>query len=426
MYRFLEALQDRSNKISVISRIDSSTLRLAYSRKHSSIGYALLRIGRGFLRNPDRKLNYTNHMIMLNLHEGNFNTAMKLEASIQSKPALKSRQLYILGDFQPSEDSYSSSYLRILTDSRVSELSSYLISGLERAEEWAALKFPGFEPGLTYFFMNGTGPSPFNAQLGDIYLKVGHYNPVPSDREIVQHAVIHELTHIYLRNHIGFSIRQSEFGIRKFFDEGFAQYCGFHSIGAYSRKLAHADVCSAAVIKTDLNGLFHRIANWNDTLFNEKHYPLYQASMSFIDYIDKEIGYDALINLFRNTGHDDGFTSLVQQRTGATIQSHLSQWAKQLPDLSDIAGDDFCGITSVERRSEIELVICYKSTFPLYPLKDILVFNESGLQLATRIERSKRYEKSGEVIVLCKAGEDLSAAIIHDEKVQLTEIGNCV
>ncbi len=360
---------------------------------------------------------------MLNLHKGNFNTAMKLEASIQARPELKSRQLYILGDFQPSIISYSSDYLKILADSRVSELSSYLVSGLERAEEWIALIFPGFEPGLTYFFMNGTGPSPFNAQLGDVYLKVGHYNPVPNDREVVQHAIIHEMTHMYLRNHIGFTIRQSEFGIRKFFDEGFAQYCGFRSVGAYSRKLAHADACATVVIKKDINGLIHRIANWNDTLFNEKHYPLYQASMSFIDYIEKQIGYSALIMLFKDAGHNTDFSRLIQQKTGAGFKAHLSKWADQLPEPTEIANQEFFEISSVERLSSDKVKLSYKSEFPLYPVKDILVFDSSGTQLRIQIKRDKRYEQCGEFIVSCKTGDTLYLTIVHDDKVQEACLG---
>lgn len=363
---------------------------------------------------------------MLDLHNGNFSKAGILENEIQSNPKLKSKQLFSLGDFHPSGETYTSDYLKILFDSRITDLSSYLISGLPKAEEWMSKKFAGFESGVTYFFMNGTGPSPFNAQLGDIYLKVGHYNPVPNDRELVQHAIIHELTHIYLRNRIGFRIQQREFGIRKFFDEGFAQYCGYQSIGAYSRKLAHADACSAAVIKPDLDGLKHRIKNWLDTLFNERHYPLYQASMSFIGYIENQIGYEALVDLFRDTGYDDDFPNLIQKKTGTSIQNHLKQWVKQLPDLSKVGNSDFCEVTLVERHSETELTLCYESLFPLYPLNDFLVLNEEGVQLATRINRPKRYEKSGEIFVSCNRGEGLSVVIVHDGNVQLTEIRNCV
>jgi len=363
---------------------------------------------------------------MLSLHKGDYGKAREFENEIQANPKLKSRQFYSLGDFEPSGESYSSNYLKILIDSRVSDLSSYLISDLSKAEEWISKKFPEIESNLTYFFMEGSGPSPFNAQLGDIYLKVGHYNPVPNDRELVQHAIIHELTHIYLRNRIGFTIRESEFGIRKFFDEGFAQYCGFKAVNAYKRKLAHADACSAAVIKTGLEGLNRRIETWLETLFNEKHYPLYQAALSFIGYMETQFGYEGLIDLLRDTGHDDNFPNSIHKKTGTPIQNHLRQWVRQLPDLQEIAKDDFCEITLFGRHSETELTLSYESSFPLYPLNDFLVFNEKGVQLATRINRSKRYEKSGEVFVTCSTGEGLSAVIVHDGNVQLAEIRNCV
>jgi len=363
---------------------------------------------------------------MLSLHKGDYDKARELENEIQLNPKLKSRQLYSLGDFDPSGECYSSDYLKILIDSRVSGLSSYLVTGLPEAEEWISNHFPGFKSNLTYFFMEGSGPSPFNAQLGDIYLKVGHYNPDPNDRELVQHAIIHELTHIFLRNQIGFRIRQSEFGIRKFFDEGFAQYCGFQAVNAYSRKLAHADACSTAVIKVNLDGLNRRIESWLDTLFNAKHYPLYQAALSFIGYMETQFGYEGLIDLFKDTGHDENFPNLIHKKTGTSIQNHLKNWIGQLPDLSVIAQSDFCEITLAERHGETELRLCYESVFPLYPLNDFLVFNEDGVQLATRIDRAKRYEKSGEMFVSCNTGKGLSAVIVNDGNVQLAEIRNCV
>jgi len=371
-------------------------------------------------------MTYINHLIMLSLHKGYYDKARELENEIQSNPKLKSRQFYSLGNFDPSGESYSSNYLKILVDSRVSDLSSYLIAGLPKAEEWILNRFLGLETNLTYFFMEGSGPSPFNAQLGDIYLKVGHYNPVPNDRELVQHAIIHELTHIYLRNRIGFRIRQSEFGIRKFFDEGFAQYCGFHAVHAYQRKLAHADACSAAVIKTELDGLNRRIESWLDTLFNEKYYPLYKAALSFIGYMETQFGYEGLIDLFKDTGHDDSFYSFIHKKTGTSIQNHLKKWVGQLPDLTVIAQSDFCEITLAERHSETELRLCYESLFPLYPLNDFLVFNREGVQLATRIDRAKRYEKCGDIFVKCDSGDGLSGVIVHDQNVQLVEIRNCV
>ncbi len=401
-------------------------LNLAYSRKHKYLGGVLLSLIHYFLRNPERKLNYTNQLIMLNLHKRNFEKARKLEQIIKTDPRLKSIQLYVLGDFLPSEISYSSNYLKILSDARVSTLSAYLISRLEKAEEWVTLNFPGFEAGLTYFFMNGTGPSPFNAQLGDIYLKVGHYNPVAHDREIVQHAIIHELTHIHLRNHIGFWIGQSDFGIRKFFDEGFAQYCGFQSVGAYSRKLIHAHACSAVVIKKDLNGLLKRIDKWQNTLFNERHYPLYQASLSFISYMEERIGFDGLIELFKEAGRESNFSSLIRNKTGVSFKNLLSNWISQLPDSPVIVNQEFCEITVAGRFSTNELKLSYKSRFPLYPVRDILVLNSAGTQLGISIERSKRYEKSGEFIVLCEQGETLSLTIVHDENVQQTEIRKSV
>lgn len=388
-----------------------------------SLGLLLLRLILPFLKDPTRKLNFTNHLIMLHMHDRRFEEARKFERTIQADTGMKSMQCYILGDFLPSDLSYSSKHLQILCDTRVSQLSAFLISGLEKAEEWVSSRFEGFQTCLTCFFMNGTGPSPFNAKLGDIYLKVGHYNPVVHDREIVQHAVIHELTHIYLRNKIGFRAEQSEYGIRKFFDEGFAQYCGYQSVAAYARRLAHANTCSAVVVKKNLAGLIRRIDDWDNTLFNEMHYPLYQASLSFIGFIEEEFGYDCLLALFKDSDEKAGFADSLKSKAGAPFSDLLSAWVDQLPDPMGIARNEFFIITSSERLTSSSIRLSYQSEYPLYPVNDVFVLNSEEEQLGVTIKRAKRYEKAGEFVVSCEKGDSLSLTIVFDDLAQRTEIG---
>ena len=365
---------------------------------------------------------------MLNLHKGDFEKARWFEQSIQIDPDLKSRQLYVLGDFQPSDTNakYRSSYLLIQADARVSQLSSYLIYGIEEAEKWVTGNFEKFQSNLTYFFMNGTGPSPFNANLGDIYLKVGHYNATPHDKEIVQHAIIHELTHIYLRNQIGFRIRQKEFGIMKFFDEGFAQYCGFQSVNAYQRKLSHADACSSFVLKKNPRSLITRIENWQKTIFEEKHFPLYQASLSFIGYLERAICFDGLLKLFKDANCENSFLEVVKQKTGSSFSNHLSSWINQLPDSNELTEEEFFSITASERLSQSYFQVSYHCKYPLYPVKDVLVLNDAGQQLEVTIKRKIRYQETGEFNVFCEAGETLALSIVFDNHFQRVEISNCV
>ncbi len=363
---------------------------------------------------------------MLHLHRGEFGEARRLEQCIQNIPDMRSRQLYVLGDFQPSELKYQSNYLQILSDTRIAEHFSYLISGIESAEKWVCTNFPNFQSTLTYFFMSGTGPSPFNATLGDIYLKVGHYNPVSHDREIVQHAIIHEMTHIYLRNQIGFKIRQDEFGIRKFFDEGFAQYCGFQSINACKRKLAHADACSSVVVKRNPRNLIDRINSWQRTVFKEKHYPMYQASFSFIGYLEEAIGFYDLLQLFRNANGESSFPDVIQRKTGAVFTELLKSWIDQLDEPGELSEEEFFQITKSARVSNTCLQVGYQSMYPLYPVKNILVLNESGEQLEVAITRSKRYQKTGEFNIFPGNCKTLSLTIVFDDHIQKVEINDGV
>ena len=360
---------------------------------------------------------------MLYLHDHEFAKAGELEETIQHDPELKALQLFVLGDFRPSRVSYTGKYVRVLSDVRVDQLSAYLLTELEHAEEWVSSNLDVLETCLTCFFMDGSGPSPFNARLGDVYLKVGHYNPVVHDREMVHHAIIHELTHIYLRNEVGFRVRQNEFGTRKFFDEGFAQCCGYRSVGAFERKLAHANTCSSVVVKQDLEGLIQRIGNWQETLFRERHYPLYQASLSFIGSFEGSTGHDGILELFRAAGKKGSFPDIIRSIAGESFERLLSTWADRLPNPDELDNREFCKVTSTERLSPTKLRISYVSEFPLYPVNDVLALDPSGRQLAVSMDRRKRYEASGDFIVSSGEGRNISLTIAHDDIVQQIEIG---
>lgn len=363
---------------------------------------------------------------MLSLHNGGFDRAKKLEESIQNNPELKARQLYILGDFQPSDIIHSGKYMEILVDSRVTNLALFLLTGIQEAEYWMASHFSDFQFRSTFFFMHDTGPSPFNANLGDIYLKIGHYQQDENDREIVLHAIIHELTHMYLRNEIGFKICTADFGIRKFFDEGFAQLCGFQSISAYQRKLAHANVGASLVLCTGLDNLKSRITNWQQTIFQQKHFPLYQASLSFIGYLEKIIGFDNLLGLFKDADCETTFRNMFREKTGSDLDDLLVSWSNYLVEIEIERGEEFFTITEIERNSPSTLRIGYKSDYPLYPVKDILVYDKMNKQFPVSITRKQRYQTMGNFNIECRKGQRLNITIAYDDHSQQIEITKCV
>lgn len=419
-------IQNRRKPIRSYSRFDKLVIRLAYSKVPQWVVYPWVDLIRRTIKTPERKLAYTNHLIMLSLHNGCFDRARKLEEYIQKSPELKSRQLYILGDFQPSDTIHSGKYMEILVDSRVTNLASFLFTGIDEAENWIASHFPDFQFHSTFFFMDGTGPSPFNANLGDVYLKIGHYQPVENDQEIVLHAIIHELIHMYLRNEIGFRICAEDFGIRKFFDEGFAQLCGFHSVNAYQRKLAHADVCASSVLKTGLDKLKSRITNWHQTIFQQKHFPLYQASLSFIGYLENSLGFDNLFDLFKDADCETAFKNTVRKKTGSDLDDLLVSWSDYLAEIEVESGENFFTVTQIERNSSNSVRIGYKSDYPLYPVKDILVYDKTDKQLPVSITGKQRYQTIGDFDIECEKGQKLNITIAYDDHSQKIEIAKCV
>lgn len=367
---------------------------------------------------PERKLFFAGHLIMLYLHSGQYGKARRLEDRIQDDPEMRSKQLFVLGDFMPSGFEHSGRFFRIVVDSRVRDLSEYLLADIEDAERWLEENFPDMDSTTTFFFMAGSGPSPFNPRLGNVYLKVGHYMERQNDRELVTHAVVHEVTHIYLRNHLGFRICSGDSGVRKFFDEGFAQLCGFRAAGALERKMAHADTCAASLTAGGTRNIRETIDDWMGTVLRMRHLPLYQAALSFTGFLEKRTGFDTLVELFRGADCGSEFRDIIEERTGSSLSDLLKAWSDQLA-VNRIGGDDdFFRITGTERTAPDSLVVHYSSDHPLYPTRDVMVFDGNGRRLPLTTAGKYRYRKNGSFVIECPPGTSLSLTAVFDDLAQ--------
>lgn len=393
-------------------------MRLAYFPITRNLFYTIAKHRIRRVKSVERKLFLSHHLIMLYLHHRRYQKAEELENYIQGNPELKSKQRFILGYFQPSGFEYSGRCFRIVVDSRVLNLSGYLLSDIEDADEWLTKNFPDLETCTTFFFMDGSGPSPFNAKLNDVYLKVRHYRKNPHDREIVIHAIVHEITHMHLRNTLGFRICSNDSGIRKFFDEGFAQLCGFRAAHALERKSAHADTCARSATATGLSTLQDMIQDWENTVFQMRYYPLYQSALSFIVFLEREIGSDALLELFRNTNCDVELEDVIKERTGRSFSSLMESWSSELGRNSITNDADFFRIIRKIRASSNSLQVEYSSDHPLYPTKDILVYNSCNQQLAVSTIGKYRYRESGSFSIECQNNTQLNFVIAFDSKEQ--------
>ena len=404
--------------INLCSGFDRRILRLAYSPVFRKTAIPLMQAVQSLIKAPERKLSYLNHLIMFSLHKGCYSRAQEFEKTIRSDPKLKALQLYSIGDFQPSSEGYSSRLLNVTADSRVAELASYLLLGIQNAESRAVAQLPEFHFRSSFFLMEGTGPSPFNPELRDVYLKIGHYRKREHDRVIFQHAIVHELTHLYLRNETDFRICSDDHGIRKFFDEGFAQLCGFRAVNATAGKLSHADTCAAFILKSGINELTARIDKWQNTVFHERHFPLYQASYSFIGYLEKEIGFSRLLKLISEAGCREKFTVSLKRELNSTLNDLLESWSKHLGGVAPGESENFFSVTQLNRISPYSLEIKYESDYPLYPVNDILAHDPEHRQFPVSISRKYRYAETGCFHVECEKDTHIILSVVFHHHFQ--------
>ncbi|MCK4826347.1 hypothetical protein KA005_61965 [bacterium] len=409
---------EQEKKISLTSQKNRYLKRLAYSPATMKLFCALAENRLFRTKKAERKLFYARLLIMLYLHKGRYQRAGEIEEYLQSNADLKSKLRFTIGNFQPSGVEYIGRSFCVLVDARVQDLSEYLLSNIEVVDDWLTANLADLQTHTTLFFMSGSGPSPFNGNLNDVYLKLGHYRKQPHDREIVIHAVIHEIAHLYLRNTLGFRICQKEFGIRKFFDEGFAQLCGFRAVRALDRKCAHANTCAKAAIAEGISTLRESISNWDNTLFQKRYYPLYQSALSFVAYLEQEYGYKTLIELFRTSSYDQNIEDTAAKLMGNKFPDLLENWAEYLDDDSSAQKTEFFSITKSERTNTRTLHIEYDSDYPVYPLKDVLVCDNSQHQLVVSSTQKYRYQKTGSFSVECPSDNILNFVIAFDDMVQ--------
>lgn len=374
----------------------------------------------------ERKLFYSRILIMLYLHNGQYQRARELEEYIQSNPDLNSQRRFAIGDFQPSGFEYSGKHFRVVVDSRVLDLSKYLLSDIKEVNDWLIANFADLQTFTTIFFMSGSGPSPFNASLSDVYLKTGHYQKKPHDLQIVIHAIVHEITHMYLRNTLGFRVCSVDFGIRKFFDEGFAQLYGYRAANALEQKCAHANACANAATASGLSTLQDRIQDWENTVFQMRYYPLYQTALSFVAFLENQIGSNTLIEVFREANCDVNFHDVVKTKIGVSFPKLLDDWTADLSNRNLTANTDFFKIVMTERIAPHLLQVEYCSEFPLYPTKDILVYNSSPKQLPLTSHQRFRYQKTGLFTIECPVNTPLNFIIVFDNKLQNIYIEKCL
>lgn len=409
---------EQEKKISLISRKNWCLRKLAYSSATMKLFCALAESRLSRTKKTERKLFYARLLIMLYLHQGKYSRAGKIEKYLLNDPDLKSSWPYSFGVFKPSEIEITARQFRIIVDERVQNLSEYLLSDIQTIDDWLAVQFADLQGGTKFYFMAGYGPSPFNTALNEVYLKVGHYRKTPHDREVVIHAVVHEITHLYLRKILGFSIFQQEFGIRKFFDEGFAQLCGFRAADALGRKRVHADTCARVAIAEGTSILCEFINEWETTLFQRKFFPLYQSALSFVAYLEKEFGYKTLIELFQNSSFDQKIEYLITKLMGEKFSCLIENWAAYLGKDNSAQKTEFLKITAIERTDAQILRVEFNSDYPVYPEKDILVCDNYKHQLVVSSNQKYRYQKTGSFFVECPPDIILDFVIAFDDMVQ--------
>lgn len=380
--------------------------------------YALLtrlRLGSG---PADTRMLRATTLLGIYLHLGRWKRARRLEARILSDEGLRELYRFRIGDFRPSGVAVENGWFAAVADGRVEELASYLLKGASRPADWLERNLRESPGRTTFLLYPGSGPSPFNAQLRDVYLMVGHYRPREHDRMMVHSAVVHEIAHIHLRRVLGFSFGSGDYGTAKLFDEGWAELCGYRAVGALREKLAEAHALSGAALEADPGLLLASLESWLDTLFNRRWVPLYPMALSFTGWVEESLGTDALLRLL--TGGGDDFPQCIRSRLGSPLEELLDLWRSWLGRRSAVSGEF---VTFAFRGwKDGDALFDYDSACPIRPEGNLLAVQGGRLLEIRPSLRNPRYSSTG-TFAVCGAEEGslvITAAFM--DRVQRTEV----
>jgi hypothetical protein len=380
--------------------------------------YALLarfRLGSG---SADERMLRATTLLGIYLHLGRWRKARSLEARIMSDEGLRDLYRFRIGDFRPSGVAVESGWFAAVADARVEELASYLLEGAGRLAGWLERNLRESPGRTTFLLYPGTGPSPFNARLRDVYLMVGHYRPREHDRTMVHSAVVHEIAHIHLRRVLGFSFGSGDYGTAKLFDEGWAELCGFRAVGALREKLAEAHALSAAALEADPGLLLLSLESWSDTLFSRRWVPLYPMALSFAGWVEESVGTEALLRLL--TGGGDDFPLRIRCSLGSPLEELVDSWRSWLERRS--TGSREFVTFAFRGWREGDAIFAYDSACPIRPEGNLLAVQGGRLLEIRPSLRNPRYSASG-AFAVCGAEEGhvgITAAFM--DRVQRTEV----
>jgi hypothetical protein len=189
-------------------------------------------------------------LLLTYAHLNDLKNAKHIRKMLREKGVDKERPTWLDGvdDFQPSKNIFQGKLITAKYDERIDDLGQFLIGDFDKIEEFIIQEWGKVLPKKMYFnFIDGVGPSPFNGNLCDAYIKIGHFYKSKFIRDYLSSTIVHEIIHYLERYYLinsSFPLSKDDISSYKFIDEGYAEWKRTEYLKKHSEYKVYTDNCA--------------------------------------------------------------------------------------------------------------------------------------------------------------------------------------
>ncbi len=299
-----------------------------------------------------------------------------------------------IDDFLPSTNSFQGKYIIAKYDKRIEDLGKYLISDLGKVEEFIIKEWKDFLPKRMFFnLINGIGPSPFNLSICETYFKVGHFYKSKFILDYFSGGVVHEISHFIKNNFLKFPIQKAEISSYKFIDEGYAEWKRTEYLKKHSEYKIYADNCAYHILRNNLFLLFDLKNKWSKIMFSYLNFPILETATSFTYFLEDKFGYDKINKIWEavpSYKNVKTWNEYLKSYFGTDLEDLMQEWKEKILKNKGNQGsitEKIITYLKVEKRDENEIILHYKSRYPLWAGHNIFIYDDKmKLQSIDKVE----------------------------------------
>lgn len=288
-------------------------------------------------------------------------------------------------------------------DKKISGLGKYLLSDMERIENFLMKQFSNHLPKRIFItLVNGHRGALPNSLLNEIFIKVGIYNKSKFALNFLSSTIVHEFAHIYASNYVIFHITRNENGSFGLINECYAEMKRIEYLNKRDEYKIYAKNCAYHMLKSDLFELDDLLEKFYKVVFDLKTFPIFATVTSFFYFLEDRFGYNIVNQIFSaipNYPNAKSWTEYLDFYFPKNLASLLAEWENEVFKnnlLPKNSNERIITYLKVEEMNDNETILYYESLYHLAVWDNFFIYSEGKFLLRNEVLKHK-FLKRGKI-----------------------------